>query len=215
MRAHAIALVVSTLLLTLPAALNGQSGVVKVTPFGSHAGELCRNDRAILFEDPTGVRILYDPGRTVDETDPRLGEVHVLLMSHGHADHLGDVRPNYSAPGTCAAPATAAANANSNAAGIAALKNSAVFAPGELSDFLARKIQNIRGSATAACLTAGLDNITDVPNAAPCTGLLRPGGSRGLRRAGGSGAVRIASCRPSTAAASLRCSSTRRAKRRG
>src|SRR5262245_16212815 len=49
--------------------VNGQSSaLVRVTPLGSHAGELCRNDRAMLFEDPTGVRILYDPGRTVDET---------------------------------------------------------------------------------------------------------------------------------------------------
>src|SRR3989475_12302856 len=99
---------------------SGQSsGLVKVTPFGSHSGELCRNDRALLFEDPTGVRILYDPGRTVDETDSRLGEVHVMLLSHAHNDHIGDVRPNYSAPGTCAAPATGAANANSNFASIA------------------------------------------------------------------------------------------------
>ena len=39
--------------------------VVKITPLGSHAGEFCRNDRALLFEDPTGVRVLYDPGRTI------------------------------------------------------------------------------------------------------------------------------------------------------
>jgi len=32
---------------------------VKITPLGSHAGELCANDRAIVFEDPTGVRFLY------------------------------------------------------------------------------------------------------------------------------------------------------------
>ena len=33
---------------------------VKITPIGSHPGELCANDRAIIFEDPTGVRFLYD-----------------------------------------------------------------------------------------------------------------------------------------------------------
>src|SRR5438067_12039655 len=86
------------------------SGLVKVTPLGSHTGELCRNDRAMLFEDPTGVRILYDPGRTVDETDPRLGDVHVMLLSHAHTDHIGDTRP-VPGGGTCAAPATGAANA--------------------------------------------------------------------------------------------------------
>ena len=35
---------------------------VMITPHGSHEGELCANDRATLFEDPTGVRILYDVG---------------------------------------------------------------------------------------------------------------------------------------------------------
>src|SRR6187551_500185 len=33
---------------------------VKITPLGSHDGELCAADRATLFEDPTGVRLLYD-----------------------------------------------------------------------------------------------------------------------------------------------------------
>ncbi|CAN0496186.1 unnamed protein product, partial [Phaeothamnion confervicola] len=42
---------------------------VKVTPVGSHPGELCANDRATIFEDPTGVRILYDAGQTVTGAD--------------------------------------------------------------------------------------------------------------------------------------------------
>ena len=54
-------------------------GVVKVTPLGSHDGELCSDDRAVIFEDPMGVRILYDPGRRVDENDPRLGDIHVNI----------------------------------------------------------------------------------------------------------------------------------------
>src|SRR5262245_36472097 len=130
--------------------------LVRITPLGSHSGELCRNDRALLFEDPSGVRILYDPGRTVDEGDPRLGDVHVMLLSHAHTDHIGDTRPNRGAPGTCAAPAAGPANANSNFVDIASLKNAAVIAPGELSDFLGRKIQGVRGSATAACNAVGL-----------------------------------------------------------
>jgi hypothetical protein len=71
----------------------GGTELVKVTPLGSHAGEFCRDDRGFLFEDPTGVRILYDPGRPVDENDARLGDVHVMLLSHAHTDHLGDTRP--------------------------------------------------------------------------------------------------------------------------
>src|SRR5439155_20180314 len=166
------------------------AALVKVTPLGSHTGELCRNDRALLFEDPTGVRILYDPGRTVDETDGRLGDVHVMLLSHAHNDHIGDVRPGTG--GTCAAPATGAANANTNFAAIASLKNAAVLAPGELSTYLSRKIQNIRGSAPAACAERGIDNTFDVPLPPPCAASLRPGGSRTARRGGAASGVRIA-----------------------
>ena len=36
----------------------GSAQTVKITPLGSHAGEFCQNDRALLFEDPTGLRIL-------------------------------------------------------------------------------------------------------------------------------------------------------------
>jgi len=152
MRVRSLAVVPSLLLLIWASSgtvANGQSSaLVKITPLGSHAGELCRNDRALLFEDPTGVRILYDPGRTIDEADPRLGEVHVMLLSHAHNDHIGDVRPN-NGEGTCGTPATGAANPNTNFASIAALKNAAVLAPGELSTYLSRKIQNVRGSAPA------------------------------------------------------------------
>ncbi len=167
-----------------------ETGLVRVTPIGSQAGELCRDDRALLFEDPTGVRILYDPGRTTDDTDPRLGDVNVMLLSHAHTDHIGDVRPNRGA-GTCAAPSTGAANPNSNFATIAAVKNAVVFAPGELSDFLSQKIQAARGSATPGCAAVGLDNETAVPASAPCTASLRPGGSRTVRRGSAAAAVRV------------------------
>src|SRR5688572_23080213 len=59
---------------------------VKITPIGSHPGELCANDRATIFEDPTGVRILYDVGHTLTGADDeRLGTVHVVLLSHATA----------------------------------------------------------------------------------------------------------------------------------
>ena len=46
----------------VPAWLTGACSIafaqnVKITPLGSHAGELCGRDRATIFEDPTGVRI--------------------------------------------------------------------------------------------------------------------------------------------------------------
>ena len=64
---------------------------VKVMPLGSHKGEFCRNDRALILEDPNGIRILYDPGRTViGKDDSRLGKIDVVLVTHMHGDHVGD-----------------------------------------------------------------------------------------------------------------------------
>src|SRR6516162_7807382 len=68
---------------------------VKITPLGQRTGEFCFLDRALLFEDPTGVRILYDPGNTIaGGSDPRLGDVHVILITHAHTDHLGNAKLN-------------------------------------------------------------------------------------------------------------------------
>jgi hypothetical protein len=64
---------------------------VEITPLGSHAGELCNRDRATVFEDPTGVRILYDVGHSLTGADDaRLGNIHLVLLSLAHGDHLGD-----------------------------------------------------------------------------------------------------------------------------
>src|SRR5438128_530765 len=109
--------------LALAASRSGtaQPSTVAVIPLGSHAGEFCRNDRALLFIDPTGVRVLWDPGRTIaGGSDARLGGVHVMLLSHAHTDHLGDVKPDPASPGTCANPGTVTAAPNSNFAEIAA-----------------------------------------------------------------------------------------------
>src|SRR5258708_19750368 len=64
---------------------------VKVTPLGGIDGEFCPQDRALVFEDPNGTRVLYDPGRTVaGADDPRLGKIDVILVSHMHGDHVGN-----------------------------------------------------------------------------------------------------------------------------
>lgn len=165
-----------------------QPGLVRVTALGSHSGELCARDRAILFEDPTGVRILYDPGFPVDETDPRLGDVHVILLSHAHNDHIGSRRDR---GGTCAVPAMGPANSNSNVAGIAAVKNSALITANEAAAFLSVKIQSIRGSVTPVCPSSGFDDETTVPLSSACTAPIGISGTRTVRRAGANGTVSI------------------------
>jgi L-ascorbate metabolism protein UlaG (beta-lactamase superfamily) len=169
-------------------------GFVKVTPFGSHDGELCSDDRAMMFEDPTGVRILYDPGRRVDENDQRLGDVDVMLLSHGHVDHLGDRRPGPPGSGTCGAPAFGAANPLSNFASIAAAKNAASFLiSSEMDTFIARKIQDILGTPTELCVARDRNDDTIVPRTSPCVARVHPGGSLVVRRGGAGAGVRIAS----------------------
>ena len=67
---------------------------VKITPVGSHPGELCANDRAMIFEDPTGVRFLYDPAHNMTGgDDPRLGTIHLVLLSHMQRDHVNQLKP--------------------------------------------------------------------------------------------------------------------------
>src|SRR5829696_2877262 len=75
---------------------------VKVTPLGGFDGEFCAQDRALVFEDPSGTRVLYDPGRTVMGADhPRLGKIDIILVSHTHGDHLGNAHTKAIGAGTC------------------------------------------------------------------------------------------------------------------
>ncbi|MEO7156647.1 MAG: MBL fold metallo-hydrolase [Vicinamibacterales bacterium] len=175
-------------LVNAPIAGAQQSGLVRVTPLGSHPGELCARDRALLFEDPTGVRILYDPGFPVDETDARLGDVHIILLSHAHNDHIGSRRDR---GGTCAAPTMGPANNNSNVATIAAAKNAGVFTANEAATVLSLKIQAIRGSATPVCPSSGFDDETTVPLSSACTASIGVSGTRKVRRPGAPDGVSI------------------------
>jgi L-ascorbate metabolism protein UlaG (beta-lactamase superfamily) len=171
---------------------------VTITPLGAQAGEFCVGDRALLFEDPTGVRVLIAPGRTVGldtgafvrgSADPRLnGSVHVLLIDHPHVDHLGDVFHT-----TCAGAPTRPFEFpdESNAAEIAARLNAAVLVGGEMPDFFMRKIANVAAQAGTPAPVGcpadnNLDNTFTVPRTAPCVGVIR-GGTRTARIGSGPG----------------------------
>ena len=120
---------------------------VNITPLGSHDGEFCRLDRALIFEDPDGTRILYDAGRTVrGPDDPRLGNIDAVLLSHVHGDHLGDKHADAANAGTCAKPAFSVnATPNSNSVNIVVGKKAKFLVGGEMSRFFAGKVKAAGG----------------------------------------------------------------------
>lgn len=130
--------------------LSNQSALaadVKITPLGSQQGEFCQLDRALVFEDPDGTRLLYDPGRTVaGPEDPRLGHIDAVLVSHMHGDHVGDKHIAAAGEGDCksskfpvkALPAT-------NAAAIAHAKGAKIVTGSEMPKFFAAKLKALGG----------------------------------------------------------------------
>ena len=144
---------VSALLLsTLPAVASSED--VKITPLGSHDGEFCAFDRALVLEDPNGLRILYDAGRTVaGPDDPRLGDIDVVLLSHVHGDHLGDRRIASVNTGTCAQPqADMSTTPNSNSVEIAVGQGAQMVVGSEMSSFLANKVEGLGGDPNSVQL---------------------------------------------------------------
>jgi hypothetical protein len=124
-----------------------QAPKVKITPLGSHAGEFCPLDRALVFEDPDGTRILYDPGRTVrGPNDERLGRIDALLLSHVHGDHLGDlIQPSANA-GACPKPDFSVnVTPNSNFVNIAMGKQAPMIVGGEMHTFFQAKVKSLGG----------------------------------------------------------------------
>src|SRR5262245_47963372 len=136
---------------------------VKITPIGSHPGELCANDRAIVFEDPTGVRFLYDAAHNMTGgDDPRLGTIHLVLLSHMHGDHVGDLKLKAPGAGTCANSERVPAP-NSATAEVAAAKNAALVMTRAMSGFVGNKIQGIRGGGKPIGFCPQSDGATTVP----------------------------------------------------
>ncbi len=116
---------------------------VKVTPLGGQDGEFCPQDRAMVFEDPNGTRILYDPGRTVaGANDPRLGKIDVILVTHMHGDHVGNAHNKAPNSGTCESPDVSVSDLpNTNAVNIALGKNAKIVTGSEMPPFFANKLK--------------------------------------------------------------------------
>lgn len=163
---------------------------VKVTPLGSHAGELCDRDRATIFEDPTGVRILYDVGHTLTGADDaRLGDIHLVLLSHAHGDHLGDRKLKALGGGTCAAPESVPAGPHSMTAEVAAAKKAAIVMTNDMGTFVGAKVAGLRGRAVSPCPQK--ENVTEVPVAEACRSVTNLGGVFTARAAGAAQGVEI------------------------
>jgi L-ascorbate metabolism protein UlaG (beta-lactamase superfamily) len=163
---------------------------VKITPVGSHPGELCANDRATIFEDPTGVRILYDAGHTLTGADdPRLGTIHLVLLSHAHGDHIGDQKLKALGAGSCANSERVPAGPHSMTAEVAAAQGAAIVMTSDMGTFIGRKIQTLRGKPVTPCpVSAG---VTAVPVATPCRSNTHLGGAFVARAAGATQGVEI------------------------
>ncbi|MDP6813963.1 MAG: MBL fold metallo-hydrolase [Alphaproteobacteria bacterium] len=154
------------------AAMPARAANVKVTPLGGQDGEFCLLDRALIFEDPKGTRILYDAGRTVaGPNDPRLGKIDVLLVSHVHGDHVGDKHTSAPNAGTCSKPNLyVTATPNSNTVNIAVAKGAKIVTGSEMPKFFAGKLKAAGGNPKDSVLvrfgaskTVGDVTITTVP----------------------------------------------------
>jgi L-ascorbate metabolism protein UlaG (beta-lactamase superfamily) len=121
--------------------------------------------------------------------DPRLGAVHVVLVSHAHGDHIGDQKLKAQDAGTCETPELVSAAPNSTSGEIAAAKNSALVMIGPMANFLGKKIDGIKGKPTGNCPQTG--DILVAPFAAPCLAGVNLGGARIVRLGNAARAVEV------------------------
>lgn len=164
---------------------------VKITPIGSHPGELCANDRAIIFEDPTGVRFLYDPAHNVTGgDDPRLGTIHLVLLTHMHGDHVGDLKLKAPGAGSCANSERVPAP-NSTTAEVVAAKKAGMVMTRAIGGFVGNKVQTITGGKPIG-FCPQTSGATSVPVAEICASQTDLGGVFVAKTAGASQGVEIA-----------------------
>ncbi len=158
----------------IAAASPSLAGNVKITPLGSHDGEFCLFDRAMILEDPDGTRILYDAGRTVaGPSDPRLGRIDAVLVSHLHGDHVGDRHLPAVNAGNCKKPdVSVSAVPNTNSVNIALAQKASIITGSEMPRFFGGKLKALGGDSGLSQLVrfggsrnVGGVSITTVPAA--------------------------------------------------
>jgi L-ascorbate metabolism protein UlaG (beta-lactamase superfamily) len=123
------------------------AGTVKITPLGSHDGEFCAVDRALVLEDPDGTRILYDAGLTVrGPADPRLGNIDAVLLSHVHQDHLGPAHQAVANAGDCGKPDfSVRVTPTSNTVNIVVAKKARFLVGSDMPMFFSAKVKTAGG----------------------------------------------------------------------
>ena len=172
MKPTCLSLAVLVAVIVVATAQSAVAANVKITPLGSHDGEFCKFDRAMILEDPDGTRLLYDPGRTVaGPEDPRLGKIDVVLVSHMHGDHVGDKTLTKVNAGECGKPdVSVKATPNSNSVNIVLAKKAKIITGSEMPRFFAGKLKALGGDPKASQLVrfgasrkVGGVSITTVP----------------------------------------------------
>jgi L-ascorbate metabolism protein UlaG (beta-lactamase superfamily) len=128
----------------------------------------------MIFEDPSGVRFLYDPAHNLTAgDDPRLGTIHLVLLSHMHGDHVGDQKLKAPGAGTCANSERVPAP-NSTTAEVVAAKNAALVTTRAMAGFVANKVQGMRGKPLDFCPEKA--GATAVPVSTACSSRIDMGG---------------------------------------
>ncbi len=101
------------------------------------------------------MRFLYDPAHNVTGgDDPRLGTIHMVLLTHMHGDHVGDQKLKAPGAGTCVNSGRVPAP-NSTTAEVVAAKNAALVMTRAIGGFVGNKVQAIRGGGNPGIYVSG------------------------------------------------------------